>query len=748
MFKDLLKNIMTLGIITEDDVKRLTAIELLLLMVERINGLLEHLNEYIESNDENIEKLREELNEVLETLTEEMSDLTTKQLEEWTEDGTFTELINETTFKDINDRLDNTIQALTVIADRKADKSQIGSTLVATSVAELSDTKKIYVNTSDGYWYSYNGSAWVKGALYQSQGIGNRSITTEKTDFADSVRQYLDNSRVSTGKYYWANGQNVETASNNDYKVFPKVDLLSGMYYFKDVIPSFSYIKNMSNNSVVSLESILVNSGDKHFNVPYSFEFYPTVLIGDNTAMLANTPLPDEYVSGFIDVVIANVSLREMKDKVKQQGNEIIELKNRNELKDNSIVTSFIKDRQVTADKTDFVEKDKTKQFLEKSKFETGKYYWWNQGNLNVGIAEHEEYQIYPKLSLPAGTYYFNKLVTVFSFIKYIGTNEIVGVETLLDARNKKFTVGADFELYPTYSATDTDAMLCNSELPNEYLEGTYNPATIICGYNLTKMQKAIEESTHRVIRCGSTREFTRLKDAIEEGVKQNGTYVYVDAETFDLVEEFGQEYLDNYNGREFGLQLSNDIHLIFDSGAKVVFNYQGTNEKVHEFFAPFNATLNGGGFELVNAWVESTNCRYSVHDEHAGDSVPYRQIYRHCTFIHDSSGTSWGSHQAIGGGLGTHGDIVVEDSYGKAVGSEEVFSWHNVVGEQPCKSNIVVRGCYLEGSLGFGLQGTYTDITRIFVSNCSLTRKPEVGGAIGGVQNMQLLEWNNEIRK
>lgn len=304
--------------------------------------------------------------------------------------------------------------------------------------------------------------------------------------------------------------------------------------------------------------------------------------------------------------------------------------------------------------------------------------------------------------------------------------------------------------------------MVTNAPLPNQYIEGSYGANdTTICGYNLTEMKSDIDKlknnnssnnnfnniATGRIFKCGKGEQFTKIKDAIEVATKYKNSYVYVKAETFDLVQEFGQDYLNNYDGREFGIHLYNDIHVVFDSGAKVVFDYQGSNEKVHEFFAPFNSKYDGGGFELVNAWVESKNCRYSVHDEHAGDSKPYRNIYKHCTFIHDSSSCSWGAHQAIGGGLGTSGDILVEDCLGIAVGTDEVFSWHNAVADHPCKSNIVVKGCYLEGSLGFGLQGSYSDVTNVFVSNCSLTRKPEVGGAEGSVRNIKLYEWNNVIR-
>lgn len=675
------------------------------------------------------------------------------------------------THNTLNDRLDKSdeIQAqtnaqLSRVEKKKADKSEVGSPLVANSVAEMIDVTKVYVNTSDGKWYSHDGSEWIVGGVYQSHGIADGSISTEKTDFVESSYQYLDNANLTSGKYYWLNGLNVDVADNAGYKVFAKLNLKSGTYHFKDVIPVFSFIKNINENSVVKLEDVLINSGDKYFTVDYNFEFYVTVLIDADKAMLTNTPLPDEYKFGAFDIVIDGIRIKELKEDMSKQQDEIDSLKGRKELKNDSIETEFIKDKQVTVGKTNFIEINGNQQFLYKRKFEQGKYYWHSDGNLNVGIAEHQDYKIYPKLTLQAGVYYFTSLINVFSFVKNVENGVILSINDVIN--DGKIIVDYDFELYLTYSINDDNSMLTNSELPIDYVEGSYNAGTVICGYNLTELQKETENLkaktntlendvsdlkntslSKRIFRCGSTREYPKLKDAIAEAIKYNDSYVYVDPETFDLVQEFGQDYLDNYDGREFGIHLANDVHVIFDTGSKVIFNYQGTNQKVHEFFAPFNAKYDGGGFELVNAWVESTNCRYSVHDEHASDSVPYRNIYRHCTFIHDSSNCSWGPHQAIGGGLGTYGDIVVEDCYGKAVGTDEVFSWHNAVTDHTCKSNIVVRGCYLEGSMGFGLQGSYTEMTRIFVSNCSLTRKPVVGGAPDSVVNMKLFEWNNEIR-
>ena len=79
MFNELLKNVMNLGIITDDDVKRLTAIELMLLIIERINGLLNHV---------------EMIDEKLTTLLENIRTNTIEELNKWTKDGTFDKLIN------------------------------------------------------------------------------------------------------------------------------------------------------------------------------------------------------------------------------------------------------------------------------------------------------------------------------------------------------------------------------------------------------------------------------------------------------------------------------------------------------------------------------------------------------------------------------------------------------------------------------------------------------------------------------
>ena len=50
--------------------------------------------------------------------------------------------------------------------------------LAASSIAGMTDTTRIYVNTTDGHWYWYDGDSWEDGGVYQATAIGSDSITS------------------------------------------------------------------------------------------------------------------------------------------------------------------------------------------------------------------------------------------------------------------------------------------------------------------------------------------------------------------------------------------------------------------------------------------------------------------------------------------------------------------------------------------------------------------------------------------
>lgn len=131
MFSELLKNVMNLGIITADDVKRLTAVELMLLIIERTNGLLQYLETYVQGNDARINALDSKYQQITDEIKklildnetyfntiikENLEDIAIDQFNEWLVDGTLESLINETALKSVNDRIDETNAKLSDIA--------------------------------------------------------------------------------------------------------------------------------------------------------------------------------------------------------------------------------------------------------------------------------------------------------------------------------------------------------------------------------------------------------------------------------------------------------------------------------------------------------------------------------------------------------------------------------------------------------------------------------------------------------
>lgn len=132
MFNELLKNVMTLGIITEDDVKRLTAIELMMLIIERLNGTTKALTD-IGANLESI---------------------TLDELNKWMEDGTLEKLINQTALQNINKRLDNHLSVSVkdfgakgdgVTDDRQAIQNAINSLIGKGGVIYFPVTESCYL---------------------------------------------------------------------------------------------------------------------------------------------------------------------------------------------------------------------------------------------------------------------------------------------------------------------------------------------------------------------------------------------------------------------------------------------------------------------------------------------------------------------------------------------------------------------------------------------------------------------------
>ena len=103
---------------------------------------------------------------------------------------------------------------------------QSGSPLVASSTAGMTDTDRVYVNTSDGNWYYYDGDSWEIGGAYQSSGIADNSINYM---MIDSITSELAHGKVptytETDGFVKANGS---IDANSSYTHTSDIELKAG----------------------------------------------------------------------------------------------------------------------------------------------------------------------------------------------------------------------------------------------------------------------------------------------------------------------------------------------------------------------------------------------------------------------------------------------------------------------------------------------------------------------------------------
>lgn len=399
-------------------------------------------------------------------------------------------------------------------------------------------------------------------------------------------------------------------------------------------------------------------------------------------------------------------------------------------------------------DNTSWVDSDKlfiegftAYQYLDNDNKVDGEYYSGKNGN----SAKNEGYIRYPSFTIPAGKYYAENISLPFTW----GTdsdgsyrfNEF-SEHVVQDGYNATITLDKPMTVYFTCFKRVSTTLAKMSNIPITSTVPLKSGAFLV---------KTINEP--RIYHVGSTREYTKIKDAVAEAIKYPNSKVYLDGETFDLVEEFGLDYLNSFNPSDssmLGIVLENDVSVIGTARTKIVFNYQGGNEKIHERFSPFLLGYNDyGGFTLENLDIKSINCRYTVHDEAGGKEYPNYNHYVNCTFYHDSSNTSWGAHQSIGGGLGRQSTIIIENCHITTIGGDNPVSYHNC-SYADAKSLVVVKDSWISGNTLISNLGLSDEKSRMIVCGCSLGKAPNVINNVssGNHENVELVEWGNTIRQ
>lgn len=155
------------------------------------------LNSYVSNYFDNLD-VQEEINNKLDEMTEDgtLGRILSSISEEY-----FAPLIEEQ--DEEIDNFKNTTNNRINEIETKVDSVASGNPIPVSSTSDMTDTDRVYVNTSNGYWYYYNGTAWTQGGVYQASQIADDSVAPEMTTFIETMtsENLFDPAKVHTGYY-------------------------------------------------------------------------------------------------------------------------------------------------------------------------------------------------------------------------------------------------------------------------------------------------------------------------------------------------------------------------------------------------------------------------------------------------------------------------------------------------------------------------------------------------------------------
>ena len=244
---------------------------------------------------------------------------------------------------------------------------------------------------------------------------------------------------------------------------------------------------------------------------------------------------------------------------------------------------------------------------------------------------------------------------------------------------------------------------------------------------------------------------YTTFKEGMEAAYALGDCTVIVGNGTYDLLAEYGSDFLDNYSeAKSCGLMIGNNVTVIFDNDAKVTANYTGNNDLIKTYFSPLNVT---GSFKLVNVEIEVQNVRYCVHEDivTATSNLPdsYTAEYIDCRMVNNGSNLSgWYSMFCIGAGATPNGRTKIIRGQYIANNTRHVpIFWHNssVTSNKP--SYVIMEGIILGEGDHFHFRRISENGNTVVVSYSNCLLGDETTYADGAPDKFDITEWNNVLR-
>lgn len=272
---------------------------------------------------------------------------------------------------------------------------------------------------------------------------------------------------------------------------------------------------------------------------------------------------------------------------------------------------------------------------------------------------------------------------------------------------------------------------------------------------NIAKTNKKLKDYIDygNIYYIGATREITTLKEGLKKACEKKNSIVYVDAGIYDIIQEYGNDYFENYSylSDDCGIVLKNNVNVIFSPNAKVLCNYTGDNHDIMFYFSPFNVGV--GGFRVENLNIECSRVRYCIHDDLGmfGNSHDFTKTeYQNCNmYLDNSQNTARQNNNCIGGGLPYNGEIIINGCIFESTAVPPYYGGvdYHQNGENGAKSKSLITNCYFKGRVdrySCSNLGQTKEISTVIVTNCSSGRTEGYAKNEQYSDSIYFLAWNN----
>lgn len=225
-------------------------------MYAKVNEVIQSVN----NQNESIADYINQFNELHDYVYDYFDNLDVQQeinnkLDVMAEDGSLTAIIKayvdpiyEAFEEQITDTMNTNFDsqnARIVSVENEVASAVSGTPLVASSTSGMTDTNRIYVNSTDGHWYYWNGTAWTDGGTYQATSLDDESVDGNNLveNLQTSVNFEEPDVEIITGTYIGKTGGSGQTASGS---------MTEGIFLRKGDIISFTAKGYLDNVALIS----------------------------------------------------------------------------------------------------------------------------------------------------------------------------------------------------------------------------------------------------------------------------------------------------------------------------------------------------------------------------------------------------------------------------------------------------------------------------------------------------------------